>query len=100
MEAMAYSLLVSSVLSQLINSWPNRKLINYGYLQQLKDILPGIILAVVMGFCTLPVTWLGVPDIATLVLQVLVGVAVYVGGSVLFKMESFYYIVNFAFKLH
>jgi len=28
--AMAYSLLLSSVLSQIINSWPNRKLLGYG----------------------------------------------------------------------
>ena len=36
--AMAYSLLVSGLLSQIINSWPNRKLLDYGYLEQLKDI--------------------------------------------------------------
>jgi len=30
--AMAYSLLLSSALSQIINSWPNRKLLGYGYL--------------------------------------------------------------------
>lgn len=29
--AMAYSLLVGSVLNQIINSWPNRKLLLYGY---------------------------------------------------------------------
>ena len=33
-KAMAYSLLVVSVLGQIINSWPNRKLLNYGYLEQ------------------------------------------------------------------
>ena len=37
--AMAYSLLVTSVLSQIINSSPNKKLLRYGYLEQLKDIL-------------------------------------------------------------
>ncbi len=93
-EAMAYSLLVTSVLNQIINSWPNRKLLNYGYLQQLKDILPGILLAVFMGVCTLPVTLLGLSDILTLLIQFVVGVIVYVGGSVLFKMESFYYIYD------
>ena len=48
--AMAYSLLISGLLSQVINSWPNQKLLNYGYLEQLKDILPSIFLAVLMGF--------------------------------------------------
>lgn len=91
-EAMAYSLLVSSVLSQIINSWPNRKLLDYGYLEQLKDILPSIALSVAMGFCILPVTFLGLPDIITLLIQIPLGVVVYVAGSKLFKLESFEYL--------
>ena len=47
--AMALSFLISGVISQIINAWPNRKLLNYSYLQQFKDILPSIVLAVVMG---------------------------------------------------
>ena len=47
--AMAYSLLVTDWISQIINAWPNKKLINYSYLEQLKDFLPGIILAVLWG---------------------------------------------------
>lgn len=93
-EAMAYSMLVISVLNQIINSWPNRRLLNYGYLQQLKDILPGILLAVVMGACILPVTLLGLPDILTLIIQVILGVVIYIGGSMLFKLESFHYILD------
>lgn len=90
--AMAYSLLVSSVLSQIINSWPNRKLLNYGYLEQLKDILPGIILAVVMGICVYPVQWIGLSDILILCIQVPVGAIIYIIGSKIFKLESFEYI--------
>lgn len=92
--AMAYSLLVSSVLSQIINSWPNRKLLNYGYLEQLKDILPGIILAVVMGICVYPVQWLGLSDIITLCIQVPLGAIIYIIGSKIFKLESFEYILD------
>lgn len=92
--AMAYSLLVSSVLSQIINSWPNRKLLNYGYLEQLKDILPGIILAVVMGICVYPVQWLGLSDIITLCIQVSLGAIIYIIGSKIFKLESFEYILD------
>lgn len=92
--AMAYSLLVSSVLSQIINSWPNRKLLNYGYLEQLKDILPGIILAIVMGICVYPVQWLGLSDIITLCIQVPLGAIIYIIGSKIFKLESFKYILD------
>lgn len=92
--AMAYSLLVSSVLSQIINSWPNRKLLNYGYLEQLKDILPGIMLAVVMGICVYPVQWLGLSDFVTLCIQVPLGAVIYIIGSKIFKLESFEYILD------
>lgn len=90
--AMAYSLLFTSVLSQIINSWPNKKLLNYGYLEQLKDILPGILLAVVMGCCIYPIQWLGLPDIVTLLIQVPLGAVIYVVGSIVFKLESFQYL--------
>ena len=90
--AMAYSLLVTSVLSQIINSWPNKKLMNYSYLEQLKDILPGILLAVVMGCCIYPIQFLGFPDIVTLLIQVPLGAVFYIVGSKIFKLEAFDYL--------
>lgn len=92
--AMGYSLLVTSVLGQIINSWPNKRLLNYGYLEQVKDILPGIALAVGMGICIYPIQYLGLPDIITLVTQVVAGAIIYIGGSALFKLESFLYLLN------
>jgi O-antigen/teichoic acid export membrane protein len=91
-RAMAYSLLVSSVLSQLINSWPNRKLLNYHYIDQLKDILPSILLAVFMGFCVYLLEYLHLSDLITLALQVCLGAVIYIGGSILTKNDSFYYL--------
>lgn len=90
--AMGYSLLFTSFASQIINSWPNKKLLNYGYLEQFKDILPGILLAVGMGCCIYPIQWIGLPDIVTLCIQVPLGALIYIVGSKLFKMESFTYV--------
>lgn len=47
--AMAYSLLVSMITSMIINSWPNRQLLNYSFKEQMIDIFPSVTLAVVMG---------------------------------------------------
>lgn len=90
--AMGYSLLVTCVLSQIINSWPNKKLLNYSYLEQLKDILPGILLAAFMCLCIYPVQWLGLPDYVTLLIQVPLGVVIFVAGSALLKLEAFTYL--------
>ncbi len=92
--AMGYSLLVSSVTSQLINTWPNKTLLHYRYLEQLKDILPSILLAVFMGSCMWLVSLAGLPDIVTLVLQILLGLAIYLAGSALLKFDTFEYLWN------
>lgn len=90
--AMAYSTLISSLLSQIINTWPNRTLLNYGYEEQLKDILPNILLASAMGVIVLIVGFLKLPVILTLIFQVIVGAAIYTLGSIVFKFESFIYL--------
>lgn len=95
---MALSLLAVSVLSQIINAWPNRKLLGYSYGKQLTDLLPTIVLAVLMGACVYPVSLLGLSDILTLLIQVPLGILVYVLGSRLFKVDSFEYLMSIAKK--
>ena len=90
--AMAYSLLLGSVLSQIIHSWPHRKLLNYGYLEQLKDILPGILLAVFMGVWVYFVGYIKLPTTLLLMVQIIVGAIIYIGLSVVLKLEAFEYL--------
>ena len=92
--AMALSSLVSSVLSQIINSWPNRRLLGYSYLDQLKDMLPNILLTLVMGAVVYSVYFLRLPDPLTLLIQVPLGVGVYVAGAKLFHLENFTFAMN------
>lgn len=92
--AMAYSLLVSSLASQIINTWPNKKLLNYGYLEQLKDILPSITLAVVMGAIISLFSLIELNMAIQLCLQIIFGMVIYWFGSRIFKLESYEYIVG------
>lgn len=92
--AMALSLLVSGLLSQIVNSWPNKKLLGYSYIAQLKDILPSIILAIIMGSIVYLVNLLNLSTILTLVLQVLIGAIIYILGAALLKIDSFKYILS------
>lgn len=92
--AMTYSLLVTSVLCQIINSWPNKKLMNYSYAEQLKDILPGIGLAAFMGCCVYCVNLLHLNSWLTMIIQVPLGAVIYIGLSALLRIESFTYVLN------
>lgn len=90
--AMAYSLLLSSVISQFVNSWPNWKLLNYNYLEQLKDMLPGMLSAAFMGGCVWGIQYLPLYDLPVLVIQVISGIFIYVLCSNLFKIKSYLYL--------
>ena len=91
-EAMAYSLLISTLTSMIINSWPNKKLLNYSFLEQIKDILPSILLAVGMGAVVYLIGFLPVPTLPLLIIQVICGGVIYIVGSVLLKLEPYVYL--------
>lgn len=93
-EIMAYSLLLTSVISQIVNSWPNRKLLDYSYIDQLKDVLPSILLALGMGGCVYCVSQFGLSDIFTLLIQIPLGAMIYIAGSTLFKLEPYQYALS------
>ena len=93
-EAMAYSMFVTSILSQIINSFPNKKLLKYSYLSQLKDMLPQISLSVFMGAIVYCVQFLNFNSVITLIIQVPLGALIYILGSKLFHIDSFEYLLN------
>ena len=92
--AMAYSLLVSGLVSQVINSWPNRKLLKYGYLEQIKDILPSIILAIIMGFLVSLIQLFKWNPVVTLIIEIPLGVLIYILGSKILGLESYNYLID------
>ena len=91
---MALSRIFTGVLSQLINAFPNKKLLDYPYLEQLKDMAPSILLSALMAAGVYLLTFLGLNDFATLALQLACGVALYVALSLLFRIDSFSYILS------
>ena len=93
-EAMAYGVLVNSVICQVINAWPNRKLLGYSYADQIKDILPNVGTALIMGAAIFPLQYLPAPTWAVLGLQVITGFAVYWGLVKLTKNESYGYVLG------
>lgn len=97
-EAMAYSLIFTTFISQVINSWPNKRLLEYSYADQIKDMLPSILLSVFMGACVLCVQFIGLNDILTLLIQVPLGALIYVVGSVVFRLDSFTYLFGIVKK--
>ena len=92
--AMAYSLLVSMITSMIINSWPNKDLLNYSFKEQMIDIFPSVTLAVVMGVSVSFIDKLGFPSALTLLIEVPTGAIIYLIGSILLHLDSFNYLLE------
>ena len=92
--AIAWSLLISTITSLVINSWPNEKLLGYDFYSQMKDIMPNLALSLIMGV----LVYLGgalIPNaVLKLILQILFGAAIYVVLSVITRNESFQYMLT------
>lgn len=97
--AMTYSLLVSTLTSMIINSWPNKKLLGYSFKEQIKDIIPGILLAIFMGIIVSFVNLLNLSPFLTLCIQVPFGALIYIMGSKILRLDSFEYLLQMSKSL-
>ncbi len=86
--AMCYGSVVGSLISLVWNTYYTKKIIGYGYFNQMRDIMPVLLHSLVM--CVLvhlvvyfmPTLWL------KLVMGIIVGAAYYIGGAYLMKFEE------------
>lgn len=85
---------VSALLAAFVNAEPNRQVIRYAYLEQIRDICPAFALAALAAAVAAPFGLLGLPDVALIIVQALVMAAVYLGAAALFKVEEFSYILS------
>ena len=92
--AMALAGVVTGFVCLLINTYPNKKLLDYGFLEQMKDVVPCWVLSGIMMLLVKAVSLLGLPMIPELIVMILVGVVSYVALSILFRVESFWYILD------
>lgn len=83
---------VYTIFAAMINLYPNRKLINYGIIGQLKDVIPQFILSIMVALLVFMLGCLHIHIILCLTLQLIVGVTAYLGFSYWLSMESFLYI--------
>ncbi len=98
MKISVYALALSNVFfalfSMIMNMIPTRKIIHYGYFEQFKDLFPNFILSIIMGIFVYLVALLKISTLLTLLLQVTVGVFIYLFLSSVFKIDSYQYIKN------
>ncbi len=97
--AIAWGAAISTVLSAFVNASPNKKLLKYGYLEQMRDVLPSALCALVMFGVVSLAGQMALPPILLLPVQIVIGVAVYVLLALVTKNDSMPYLLAMVKKL-
>lgn len=88
-----------TVLSLVVNAYPNGKLAGYGCIQQVRDVLPTIGLNVGMGAVLWGINRLPISDVLLLILDAAVGIGFYLAGSHLLRLEIWSYLIGLGKEL-
>lgn len=90
------SYIIIAIISTFVNATPNRRFIDYSYLEQMKDILPSLLIALVAAAVAfLAGYWIYIP-ILSLVVKIVVMAIAYLLLARCFKLEAFRYLLNTA----
>lgn len=81
--------IITNIIGCFVNAAPNKKLVEYSYFEQIKDILPSILASSVMFLGVLTVLRLELGLFATLALQIIVGVMIYIAISAIFSLTPY-----------
>lgn len=98
LTAIVAGYVVTGIICTFVNAHPNKRVIGYSYLEQIRDILPAFALAIVAGALTYPIGFLGLPLLVTIILQSVSMAVVYLLLAKLFKVEEMAYLLGMVSK--
>lgn len=90
----AYGNLFTEIVGFVLFMIYSNKYINYTYSEQIKDIAPSLTLSCLMGILIYCMNFIRINKIVLLIVQVIIGILVYIGTSYLLQLEPFLYLVN------
>lgn len=95
---MCYGTILTSILALIINTYYTGKLIQIGFLRQIKDILPILVISIITGIIAYLPTLLLEESYFQLGLGSILGSLFYVGSSYVFKINELNELRNFILR--
>lgn len=92
--AIVISMAVLTTLFTFVNAYPNSKLLDYSFREQMKDILPSIVMSLIMVLAILPLKFAPLSDIVVLGLQIFIGASAYILLALITKNQEMKFILN------
>ena len=92
---MAITFLIERFLEVFIDSFPSKKLLNFSIIKQLKIVRANYLISIIMGICVYFIGYFVKINLICLVfLQIISGILIYILLSVIFKNNTFNYLMN------
>lgn len=85
--------MITDVIATFVNAYPNKRVIDYSYGEQLRDIAPAIVLSAAAGGLALLCGSVVTDDITCILTEAAVMAAAYLGLARFFRFESFEYLL-------
>lgn len=89
-----YAQIIVSILAYLLNSHYSGRLIGYGRREQLKDIVPALLVSIFMAVPTYFAGQVNAPNIERLAIQGVLGVTLYIGLSRALRISALYRLLD------
>lgn len=87
---------VYSIIAFYLNTYYTKKLLNYGFLTQIKELMPIIAMSLVVAGLGLTISWLIDSAIIALIVSLIICPLAYVGMCYVFKVEAFHELILIA----
>ena len=92
--AIVIGMVACSTTFTLINAFPNIKLINYKLKEQISDVAPSLSMSILMCLIVLAIDLLNINDLYIFVIQIVVGVTIYLLLSLITKNPEFKFVIS------
>lgn len=93
--AITLAVVFTNLFEQILLATENKKLLQYGYVDQFVDMFPAIAMSLVMGTVVYCMQKIPVHSVIVLLLQVIVGFLIYLIESIITKNNTFIYLLSF-----
>lgn len=98
-DAIVINMAILTTLFTAVNAYPNYNLIKYSYKEQIADILPATTMSMIMLIVILTFNhFVVLKDWTILFVDIIIGLVLYFGLSVLMNNQEFKYIINSIIK--
>lgn len=98
-DAIAYSIFLTTFIASVANTLPNKKLVSYSYKELAVDMAPGLLISAAMAVVVyIEGRLIKLPSLPLLVVEVLTGVVVFFLISAITKAEPFIYLKDTAME--